>query len=143
MSNIGGYTVSLFGRIRKIFDWPVIQLGIDPNGKAAPMQTDASGNLKVNVAASAEGAAHFAVSNKTASAVGTISLAARATRRSVSILCLDDSAETVYYGPTTGVNASTGARLKAGQSQAVDTTAAIFFFGAAGTGTIQCVESYD
>lgn len=89
------------------------------------------------------GAPSLAVTKITALANGTATLAARATRRSVEILCLDDSAETIYYGPTTGVNATTGARLKAGQSKVVDYAGALFFYGAAGTGTVQTVETYD
>lgn len=90
-----------------------------------------------------KGAPSLAVTKITALANGTATLAARTTRRSVEILCLDDSAETIYYGPTTGVNATTGARLKAGQSKVVDYAGALFFYGAAGTGTVQTVETYD
>ena len=140
MSNLlGGITAKLFGRPVPVYAWPVVQLGLGTDGNLAPVSTDPDGNLNVVT----PGANAFSVTNITAATSGTATLAGRAARRSVSILCLEDSPETVWYGPASGVNASTGARLEAGESQSVDTTAAIFFFGEAGTGTIQCVESYD
>jgi len=140
MSNLlSGITAKILGRQAPVYAWPVVQLGLGADGNLAPVSTNAAGN--VNVAT--PGANAFATTNITAAADGTATLAARATRRSVSIVCMEDSPETVWYGPASGVNASTGARLEAGQSQVVDTTSAIYFFGAAGTGTIQCVETYD
>jgi hypothetical protein len=118
----------------------VLAWGLADATTAVPLAVNASGQL---VASSAAGAPSLAVTKITALALGTATLAARATRRSVEILCLDDSAETIYYGPTTGVNATTGARLKAGQSKVVDYKGALFFYGAAGTGTVQTVETYD
>lgn len=91
---------------------------------------------------SATGAANAATTHITANAGGTATLAARATRRGVNITCDAASAESIYFGYTTGVGA-TGAKLTAGQSQSLDYTGALFFYGAAGTGTVTTVETYD
>lgn len=89
------------------------------------------------------GEASFLVTRGTANAGGTSTLAARATRRAVSIYCNPTSPEAVYFGATTGVTTATGAQLNAGQGQVVDTIAALFLCSAAGTGTYTLVEEYD
>lgn len=93
-------------------------------------------------AASVVGSAAFAVTHVTALANGTASLATRTGRRGFSIRCLTASPEAIYYGPTTGVTAVSGAKLGVGESQNVDTSAACFVMSAAGTGLVEFVETY-
>lgn len=113
------------------------------DGESTQAQTNINGVLYV-IPSNPVGAANGpAVTNQTVNNSGTTTLAARPTRRSVTIICPPGSAETIYFGPTTGVNATTGAPMSAGSSISLDTTAALFFFGAAGTGSVTCVETYD
>ncbi|MGB7195357.1 MAG: hypothetical protein WBD81_18025 [Collimonas pratensis] len=95
-----------------------------------------------SVAVVQTGAGNFAVTPVTAADDGTATLAARTNRRAVTVTNLSTSPETIWFGPATGVSNTTGMQLAAGQSMVVDTTAAVFFYGAAGTGTINCVETY-
>lgn len=87
------------------------------------------------------GGSGFVTTQITAATDGTAKLRSRGNRRSVCIRCLTGSAEAISYGETPA-KAIVGMVLAAGESQVVDTTAAIYFFGTAGTGTITCVESY-
>lgn len=113
------------------------------NGQSTQAQTNVNGVLYV-IPSNPVGAANGpAVTNQTVNNSGTTTLAARTTRRSVTIICPAGSAETIYFGPSTGVNATTGAPMPAGSSISLDTTAALFFFGTAGTGSVTCVEIYD
>lgn len=89
------------------------------------------------------GAANGAVTRLTANAGGTTTLATRATRRGVNVLCLSTSPETIYFGFASGVTAANGIPLAAGQNISLDTTSVLFFFGAAGTGLVGCTETYN
>lgn len=40
---LAGFTVKLFGLARDLFAWPVIQLGIGPDGKPVPLQASSGG----------------------------------------------------------------------------------------------------
>lgn len=113
------------------------------NGESTQAQTNINGVLYV-IPSNPVGAANGpAITNLTASNAGTATLASRATRRTVTIICPVGSSETIYFGPAIGVNATTGAAMPAGSSISLDTTAALFFFGTAGTGSVTCVETYD
>lgn len=113
------------------------------DGESTQAQTNVNGVLYV-IPSNPVGAANGpAITNQTVNNSGTTTLASRATRRSVTIICPTGSAETIYFGPTTGVNATTGAALVAGSSIELKTTAALFFFGTAGTGSVTTVETYD
>lgn len=83
----------------------------------------------------------FTTTQIVAATDGTAKLKARGNRRAVCIRCTAASAEAIAYGETPA-KAQVGMLLAAGESQVLDTTAAIYFFGAAGTGTITCVESF-
>lgn len=91
--------------------------------------------------ASTAGAPSLAVSQVAANSAGTATLAARATRRRVALLNSDASL-TIYYGPTTGVNAATGFPLTAGASQSLDYVGALFFFAASGAPVVACSETF-
>lgn len=113
------------------------------DGESTQAQTNVNGVLYV-IPSNPVGASNGPkVTNQTANNSGTTTLAARPTRRSVTIICPPGSAETIYFGDTTGVNATTGAAMQAGSSIPLDTAAAIFFFSTAGTGSVTCVETYD
>lgn len=45
MSTIGSFTVSLFNAARSLFNWPVVVIGIGPDGKAYPMAVNPDGSL--------------------------------------------------------------------------------------------------
>lgn len=113
------------------------------NGESTQAQTNVNGVLYV-IPSNPVGAANGpAITNQTVNNSGTTTLAARPTRRSVTIICPAGSAETIYFGPATGVNATTGAAIPAGSSISLETTSALFFFGTAGTGSVTTVEIYD
>lgn len=113
------------------------------NGESTQAQTNVNGVLYV-IPSNPVGAANGpAVTNQTVNNSGTTTLSARPTRRSVTIICPAGSAETIYFGPATGVNATTGAAMPAGSSISLDTTAALFFYGTAGTGSVTTIETYD
>lgn len=86
------------------------------------------------------GGSGFVTTQIVAATDGTAKLNARGNRRAVCIRCLTGSAESISYGETP-TKAIVGMVLAAGESQVVDTTAAIYFFGTAGTGTLTCVET--
>lgn len=92
---------------------------------------------------SSSAAPNGAITRSTANAAGTITVAARATRRTAVITCDPASPEQIYYGFTTGVTAANGQKLTAGQSHSIDYRGALFFFGAASTGLVTTIEIYD
>jgi hypothetical protein len=57
--------------------------------------------------------------------------------------CNAASPEAVYFGHNDAVNATDGVKLEVGESVPIPTTAAIYFFSAAGTGKVSCVETFD
>lgn len=122
----------------KFWAWVVMLGGVGPDGKATPLSIGGGGQI-----GNPQGAANWGVSPKTAAADGTTTLVARATRRAVTVTNLSTSPETAWIGPATGVNASTGQALAAGESIVLDTTAAVFFFSTAGTATVTCLETWD
>lgn len=91
-----------------------------------------------------QGAAHGAVTviPTAGQTAGASSVAARATRVSALIQNYSTSPETLWFGYASGVNASTGVQLLAGQSCPIGNTAQIFFFSAAGTATGVVTEDY-
>lgn len=88
-----------------------------------------------------KGAANYANGQVAASTSAATLVAARATRRSVTIKNTD-GAITVYIGAAT-VTAANGVPLKAGESIAVDTTALIQVIAASGTPSVAYMETYD
>lgn len=86
------------------------------------------------------GAPSIASGQVTAGAAATL-VAARATRRSVSIFNTD-STNGVYIGPAT-VTSGNGMLLPARASISVDTTALIQCLAAAGTPVVTYIETYD
>lgn len=87
------------------------------------------------------GAANLNNGQVAASVTAATLVAARSTRRSVTIKNLD-AAITVYIGKAT-VTAGNGMQLKAGESISVDTTALIQVIAASGTPTVAFMETYD
>lgn len=45
---LAGFTVKLFGQFRDLFAWPVIQLGIGPDGLPVPLQASSSGGAMLS-----------------------------------------------------------------------------------------------
>lgn len=97
------------------------------------------------IAVTQQGAGHGAVTPipTTGQTVGTSTVAARATRASCLIQCYSTSPEALWFGYISGVNASTGVQLLAGQSCPIGNTAAIFFFSVGGTATGVVIEDYN
>lgn len=96
----------------------------------------------INVAVMAlRGAANMANGQVTTSTTAATAVAARATRRSVTIKNTDTSI-TVYIGIAT-VTSSNGMPLKAGESISIDTTALVQVIAASGTPVVAYVETYD
>lgn len=87
------------------------------------------------------GAANVNMGQATAAA-SPVSIAARATRRGITVINTDASL-TVYIGGTNTVNASTGLRLTPGQSVSIDTVAAIYVYAASGSPVVGYIETYD
>jgi hypothetical protein len=92
--------------------------------------------------AKAPGAPAFAVSQVATSTSAAQALAARATRRKVSVKNLDGSI-VIYVGHDATVSSTTGYALAAGASVVLDTTAAVFAISASGTPRLSFVEDYD
>jgi hypothetical protein len=90
---------------------------------------------------SATGAAHYANGQVTTSTVAGTLVAARATRRSVTIKNLDASI-TIYIGAAT-VSTVNGLPLKPGESISVDTNQLIQVVAASGSPVTAYMESYD
>lgn len=67
---------------------------------------------------------------------------ARATRRSIAVTNMDATI-TVYVGAPGATSTTTGQRLKAGESQSFDTTAAMDVIAESGTPRICWSETYD
>lgn len=88
-----------------------------------------------------QGAANIATGQVVASTTSGQLVASRATRRSVAIKNID-TAITVYYGAGT-VTSATGFPLKPGESQSVDTVAAVNVIAPSGTPIVAYVETYD
>jgi hypothetical protein len=82
-----------------------------------------------------------AAAQVTTSTTSSQLIAARSTRRSVAIKNTD-AAITIYYGTGT-VTSANGFPLKPGESQVVDSTAAINVVAASGTPIVATVETYD
>lgn len=112
------------------------------DGESTQAQTNVNGVLYV-IPSNPVGAANLAVTNLTANNSGTTTLASRATRRNVVLICPPTSAEAVYFRQTTGPSATTGAPMAPGSSISLDITGPLFFFSTAGTGTVSCTEIYD
>lgn len=92
-----------------------------------------------------QGAAHGAVTaipTGAGQAAGTASVATRATRVGALIQNYSTSAETLWFGYASGVTASNGVQLLAGQSCPIGNVSAIFFFSVAGTATGVVTEDY-
>lgn len=87
------------------------------------------------------GAANLDNGQVAASTTAGTLIAARATRRSVTIKNTD-AAITVYVGKAT-VTAANGMEIKAGQSINIDTTALIQVIAASGTPSVAYIETYD
>lgn len=87
------------------------------------------------------GAANLATGQVTGAA-SPVSIAARATRRGVTVRNTDASLS-VYLGGANTVNASTGLLLKAGESISLDTSAAIYVYAASGSPVVGYAETYD
>lgn len=94
-----------------------------------------------NGGAGTYGAAHFATSQVTASHTASLLAAARPTRRSGAVRNLDDLISIAYGGP--GVTMSTGFVVKPGESQPVNTVAAIYVVAASGLPAVNFTETYD
>lgn len=110
-----------------------------PSGAStAALQTD--GTQKVQVTRQI-GAANYANGQVATSTTAGTLVAARATRRSVTIKNVDASI-TVYIGAAT-VTAANGMEIKAGQSINIDTTALIQVIAASGTPAVAYIETYD
>ena len=130
---------------------PNIQLGTGPvtaTTTRVTLATDGPGvaNLvtianNTTGASKAAGAPNFATGQLTTSTTSTQLVALRATRRSIAIRNID-AAINIYYGPGT-VTSSNGALLKPGESQPVDTSAAINVISASGTPIVNYIETYD
>lgn len=88
-----------------------------------------------------KGAANFATGQVTATTAAGTFVAARATRRSATLINADSTIN-IYVGPAT-VTAGNGLLLKPSQSVNVDTTALIQVLAASGTPTVTFIESYD
>lgn len=140
MSNetLSGILLRILGRKVSLFAWPILTATLDANGNPMLSTSGAGGQV-----GNPQGSANAGVTQLVANSGGTTTLATRATRRAVAITNLSTSPETIWFGFATGVTASNGMQLAAGESQVIDTTSALFFFGAAGTGTVTCVETWD
>lgn len=80
-------------------------------------------------------------SGQVTTSTSAASIAARATRRGITVRNLDSSI-TIYIGGV-GVTSSTGMPLKAGESIAIDTSAAVYYIAASGAPILAFLESYD
>jgi hypothetical protein len=118
---------------------PVIIGGVNSTGKSVGLRLNDDGSLSVTTKPT--GAVNLATGQVTTSTTSGTLVAARATRRSVAIRNADASI-TIYYGAGT-VTSANGFPLKPGESQAVDTTAAINVVAASGTPAVAYVETYD
>lgn len=134
---------------------PSQQLAVDSSGRAtvnvvAPVPvTDNAGSLTVDgsvsisgtVTTARTGAANMANGQVTTSNVAGTLVAARATRRYVTIKNLDASI-TVYIGIAT-VTSANGLPLLAGESVSLDFVGLIQVIAASATPTVAYVEVYD
>lgn len=119
---------------------PVLVAGGALIGKVGIDQTTPGTTNAVSVQTS-KGAANYANGQVATSTTAATLVAARATRRSVSITNYDATI-TVYIGGAT-VTAANGYRLLAGQSVSIDATGLIQVIAASGTPTVGYIESYD
>lgn len=110
----------------------------DQTTSGSTVQTDGSQKTQVTRITGAPNLATGQVATSTTA--GTL-VAARATRRSVTIKNLHATI-TVYVGAPT-VTASNGMEIKAGESLNIDTTALVQVIAASGTPTVAYVETYD
>lgn len=113
--------------------------GIGADGKFHFFLTSNAGVLTVTAVST--GAASMANGQVTTSTTAGTAVAARATRRSVTIKNID-STITVYIGSAT-VTALNGMELKAGESKELETVALIQVIAASGTPKIAYIETYD
>lgn len=104
-------------------------------------QGDGTWALAVEVVGGQKGAANVAVSQVAASTSATQLVAARPTRRGVTIRNFDNSIS-VYIGPAT-VSAANGMLLKGGESIYVDWVGLIQVIAASGTPTVGVWDAYD
>lgn len=88
-----------------------------------------------------QGAANFATGQVATSTTAATFVAARATRRAVTLKNLDTSI-TVYIGPAT-VTSANGMPLKAGESISVDWVGLIQVIAASGTPTVAYADTWD
>ncbi len=88
------------------------------------------------------GASNINASQAATSTSASQVLAARLTRRSVSVKNLDSSI-TIYIGHDGTVSSTTGMELKAGESISIDSSAAIFAISASGTPRLAFLESFN
>jgi len=48
MSDLNGITVAVFGRLAALFAWPVLLVGIGPDGNPKPIAVGATGKIQVS-----------------------------------------------------------------------------------------------
>lgn len=117
-----------------------LPLGTSAGGELATkvLVVGGSGGTVTNVP---KGAANLATGQVASSTTAGTLVAARATRRSVTVTN-SDSTINIYIGPAT-VTAGNGFLLKPGQSVNIDTTALIQHIAASGAPTTSFVETFD
>lgn len=143
MKRVNSYWLLVIGLISvfQLFSFSAFAQGpnvmvVNPPTRPVPV-TVASGTTIIVP----KGAAFTANGQVTTSTTAGTAVAARATRRGVTIKNLDATI-TVYVGIAT-VSATNGMELKAGESIPLDTTALIQVIAASGTPKIAFIETYD
>jgi hypothetical protein len=89
-----------------------------------------------------KGAANVAIAQTAMSTSAAQIVAARATRRSVTVKNMDASI-TVYVGTTAGVTSGNGFPLAAGEGLTIDGVSALYGIAASGTPSVASVDQYD
>ena len=130
-----GSIIAVLKRLRTLVGTVITQLA-----GGLPAALTSAGNLKAGVQ-ELKGAANLANGQGVAGAAAAQLVAARATRRSVTVRNTD-AANSCYVGAG-AITTATGFLLKAGESISLDTTAAVNCLRATADVTLCYVETYD
>lgn len=118
-----------------------VELGYRDEGNSL-VSVDPTQPLPVRDYGAGRGAPAFYTNQVALAATPKPLLNARSSRRRV-VVKNHDASIIIYVGPTSAVSSSTGFEVKAGESVALYTTAAVWAIAASGTPTAGYVEEYD